>query len=121
MLTIGKLAKLTGAPASAIRFYEKKKIIKPSRRTESGYRVFDESTIKEIIFLKSAQSCGLKLQDIAQIGKASNQCQAIQKLLLFRQSETENKILELKASLKRIRAALQSCKDADTQDLCKCL
>jgi predicted site-specific integrase-resolvase len=44
MLTIGKVAKLTGFSTSAIRYYERQGLLHPTRLS-SGYRRYDENTI----------------------------------------------------------------------------
>ncbi len=55
-LQIGELAKLFGITTHAIRFYEKKNLIKPCHITDAGYRLYDYLAIaklEEILMLRS--------------------------------------------------------------------
>ena len=66
MIKIGDLAKLSGVTVKAIRFYEKKKLLTPAEvNFYTGYRYYDENSIKrlaEIVYLKKL---GFSLKEIA--------------------------------------------------------
>lgn len=66
MIKIGDLAKLSGVTVKAIRFYEKKKLLIPAEVDfYTGYRYYDENSIKrlaEIVYLKKL---GFSLKEIA--------------------------------------------------------
>ena len=52
--TIGDLAKQLNITTRTIRYYDQKGLVKPSRVSESGYRVYSNEQIKQlklIIFL----------------------------------------------------------------------
>ena len=63
-LTIGELAKRVGLNTSALRYYEKQKLLKPIHRTESGYRHYAEEAEETIKFIQRAQQLGFSLSDI---------------------------------------------------------
>lgn len=47
---IGEIAKLANVNIETIRFYERKNLIHPTKRLESGYRIFsDECPILSLI------------------------------------------------------------------------
>jgi len=62
-LTIGQVAERTGLATSAIRFYEEKGLVRPSR-TPSGHRVFHRSAIRRLSFILVAQQLGYPLTEI---------------------------------------------------------
>lgn len=62
-MKIGELAARSDLPASTLRYYEAIGLIPPPRR-ESGQRVFDDSILKTLAFIKLAQEIGFSLQEI---------------------------------------------------------
>ena len=63
-MTIKEVEKETGLTRSNIRFYEKEKLIEPSRNEKNGYRDYskkDIETIKKIAFLRTL---GISVEDI---------------------------------------------------------
>jgi MerR family Zn(II)-responsive transcriptional regulator of zntA len=67
MFTIGKLAAQGGVSADAIRYYEKQGLLRPARKTEAGYRLYDRNAARRIQFIKHAQDCGFTLAEIRQL------------------------------------------------------
>ena len=66
-LKVGELAKLTGLTAKTIRYYELLKLIPEPRRTETGYRLYSETDVQRLEFIKKAKQIGLSLEDIRDI------------------------------------------------------
>lgn len=65
-MTIGELAERTGIAASAIRYYEEKKLLRTPRRV-SGRRVFDDDAIAELTVVQLAKDAGFTLAEIRQL------------------------------------------------------
>ncbi|MEE9256611.1 MAG: MerR family transcriptional regulator [bacterium] len=66
-IPIGKAAEATGLSPKAIRYYEKKGLLPARPRTEGGYRLFEESDIKRLLFIRRAKELGVPLRQIAGI------------------------------------------------------
>ncbi|MFN8369785.1 MAG: MerR family transcriptional regulator [Bacteriovoracaceae bacterium] len=64
MITISKLAKLSGVSEKAIRLYEKRGLISKPNRHDNNYRFFNEEHVKEIKKILSLKSLGLSLKEI---------------------------------------------------------
>jgi MerR family transcriptional regulator, redox-sensitive transcriptional activator SoxR len=64
-LTIGHLAERAGVATSAIRFYESKGLI-ASVRTTGNQRRYEQSTLRRIAFIRTAQRVGLTLEEIGE-------------------------------------------------------
>ena len=62
-VSIGFVAKRTGAAVSAIRFYESKGLV-PSVRNAGGHRTFRRSVIRRVSFILIAQGLGYSLEQI---------------------------------------------------------
>lgn len=66
---IGKLAKLSGASAKAIRHYESLGILGPVHRA-GRYRVYTDDHVEAIRLIRQAQALGFKLSEIRPLGRA---------------------------------------------------
>ena len=63
LLSIGETATRLGIATSALRFYERKGLIK-SIRTTGGQRRFARDVLRRVSFIRAAQEVGLPLRDI---------------------------------------------------------
>lgn len=61
------LAKAAGVGAETLRFYEQKGLVEEPRRSASGYRLYQESDLERLRFIRRSQDLGFSLQDIKQI------------------------------------------------------
>ncbi|OZH51919.1 transcriptional regulator [Hydrocoleum sp. CS-953] len=67
-MKIGQVAAVSGLPIKTIRYYEDMGLLKPSvERSQSGYRLFEESVLGRLSFIKRAKSLGLSLREISEI------------------------------------------------------
>ena len=64
LLTIGRLAQRANVSTSMLRFYERAGLLKPARRSGSGYRLYSEEAEETLIFIRRAQRLGFSLEDI---------------------------------------------------------
>jgi len=62
-LTIGQLAERAGVATSAIRFYETRGLL-TSDRTTGNQRRYQQSTLRRVAFIRTAQRVGLTLEEI---------------------------------------------------------
>jgi len=65
-MRIGAVAETLGIASSAIRYYERRGLIRPIGRV-AGRRELDEHTITTLRFLKLAQSAGFTLAEVQQL------------------------------------------------------
>lgn len=63
----GELAKQGGVSVEAIRFYERKGLLKEPPRTNSGYRSYGEGDVRQLGFIRQAKSLGFSLKEIRTI------------------------------------------------------
>lgn len=62
-MTIGELSRASGLPASTLRYYEKKGIIRVAR-DQNRRRVYQESDVAWIQFVQRLKETGMLLSDI---------------------------------------------------------
>ena len=67
MLTIGKVAESADVTTDSLRFYEREGLIRPAKKTDSGYRLYTQEAIRRIAFIKHAQQCGFSLAEIREL------------------------------------------------------
>lgn len=73
IMTIKEVEKQTGLPRSNIRFYEKEKLLEPSRNDQNGYRNYTEKDIEMIKKIAWLRTLEISIDDIRRIisGNAS--------------------------------------------------
>jgi MerR family redox-sensitive transcriptional activator SoxR len=64
LLTISEVSRRSGVAASALRFYEERRLIE-SERAGSGHRRYPRAVLRRIAFIVFAQRMGLTLQEVA--------------------------------------------------------
>jgi MerR family transcriptional regulator, redox-sensitive transcriptional activator SoxR len=64
-LTVGQLAERAGVATSAIRFYESRGLIR-ARRTTGNQRRYEQSELRRVAFIRTAQRVGLSLEEIGE-------------------------------------------------------
>jgi DNA-binding transcriptional MerR regulator len=66
-MRIGELAKRAGVSVQAIRFYERRRLMRTPRRTPAGYRIYSEQDLESITLIKKMQRFGFKLVEIRRV------------------------------------------------------
>ena len=64
---IGEAAKRSGVTAKMIRHYESLRLLKAPRRTEAGYRLYDEADIHTLRFIRRSRDLGFAMKEIQQL------------------------------------------------------
>ncbi|MFP2934155.1 MerR family transcriptional regulator [Pyxidicoccus sp. 3LG] len=64
MLTISQFADRSGIPPSALRFYERKGLLRPASRRENGYRAYAPGQVAEARFISSLRAANIPLSSI---------------------------------------------------------
>ncbi|WP_119066962.1 MerR family DNA-binding transcriptional regulator [Rubrobacter indicoceani] len=125
-LRIGEVAKLVGLPAKTLRYYEELGLISPSRQENSGYRVFGWREMEQIEFVKRAKLMGLSLEQIrtlveaAEDGVRSGVLHRLEDMLDEKLSETERKLVELRAFRESLLEYRGLVAVAEEESLCRC-
>ncbi|MGA2857991.1 MAG: MerR family transcriptional regulator [Candidatus Sulfotelmatobacter sp.] len=66
-MRIGELAKRGGVSVQAIRFYERRRLMRTPRRTAAGYRIYSEAELEIVTVIKKMQRFGFKLAEIRRV------------------------------------------------------
>lgn len=124
-MTIGALADAAGVNVPTIRYYERRGIIAEPPRTASGYRQYDQSVVRRILFIRRAQDLGFTLQEIQDLlglrvhDPAS--CEVVEEATRSKLRSVESKLRELERLRGILNRLLQSCADRETTSECPVL
>jgi MerR family mercuric resistance operon transcriptional regulator len=115
-LTIGKVARRAGVEVKTIRFYERQALIIPPPRSATGYRLYPESTIQRLRFIRRAKKLGFSLKEIKELLVLQEDPQATCGDIMAR---AEHKLADINRridDLKKMRDALKILTDACSRD-----
>lgn len=113
MYRIGQLAKLADVTPDTIRFYEKKGMMDHELRTEGGFRLYNDSDLQRLKFIRYGRQLGFTLDAIRdllsiRIDPEQHTCKESKTIVQQRLSEVDAMIAELQhmqRSLKRLNDA----------------
>lgn len=110
MYRIGELAKMADVTPDTIRYYEKQQMMEHEVRTEGGFRLYTESDLQRLKFIRHARQLGFSLESIREllsirIDPEHHTCQESKGIVQERLQEVEARIAELQSmqrSLQRL-------------------
>lgn len=112
-IQIGQVARQTGVSVDAIRFYEKQRLLGPSRRTEGGFWLFGTEDLQNIQFIRGAQALGFSLTEIRELivlqGRQHEACSHVRDMLTTKLGLVRQKISELRKLERHLIVDLGEC------------
>lgn len=123
--TIGQLAKQAKLNTQTIRYYERRRLLLPSERSESGYRFYTSAELRRILFIKNAQDLGFTLKEIQELlnlrNKASQSCAGVQKKAEKKLEDIRDKMRALKKMERVLVELVSDCKSKSVSSSCPIL
>jgi len=116
-MTVGQVARQAGVGVETVRFYEKKHLLEEPIRRASGYREYDNETIRRLRFIQRAKELGFTLSEIRELLSLrcfEQPCNAVREQAEAKVAEIEAKVamlLRMKEVLRRL--ASSCCKQSD--------
>lgn len=106
MLQIGELSEKTGVSTQAIRYYERVDLLPEPERAANGYRIYDASDVKRLLFIKGARALDFSLDDIAGVLALRDRdvppCEHVLEMMRMQITQVTERIRELE----RLRSEL---------------
>lgn len=125
VLTIGKLALAAGTEDQTIRYYESIGVLPKPDRNSSGYRVYEETAIGRLLFIKRAKDVGFTLKEIKtliSLAESSNiKCDEIQEFVEAKLTRVQEQIVHLKQIESGLGELVGQCRSAETISNCPTL
>ena len=112
--SIGEVAVLTGVSVETLRYYERRRLLKPPPRTDGGFRRYGSDVVAHVTFIKQAQSLGLSLDDVHQLltglqHQSLASCRKVHDLLEKRVEELDARVAELRTLRNTLGLHLAAC------------
>jgi MerR family transcriptional regulator, copper efflux regulator len=107
---VSELAERVGLPPSTVRFYEQAGLL-PARRSESGYRLFDDRAVQRIEVISTGKRLGLPLEEIRELllvwedGLCRDVREWLRPMILNQITGAERRAAEIDAFIERLRKA----------------
>jgi DNA-binding transcriptional MerR regulator len=118
-IQIGVVGRRTGLSVDAIRFYEKQGLLRPPPRSNGGFRLFHEEDVRDLEFIRGAQTLGFSLEEIRALislrAATPEPCAEVERLLAMKLGLIREKIGRLKALESELLVALRNCRQASRQ------
>jgi Cu(I)-responsive transcriptional regulator len=116
-MTIGQAAKSSSVSAKMIRHYESIGLLSKAQRTQSGYRLYDETDVHTLRFIQRARSLGFPLETIRTLlalwrnrRRSSSQ---VKDLATRHVKDLEQKIAEMQSMVRTLKHLAHNCHGDD--------
>ena len=104
MYKISELSKKSGLSRSTLLYYDSIGLLKPSRRTESGYRLYDEDDVQRLERICAYRDMGIALSAIRGLLRETSEDAEILEFALF---NMEKQIGEIRRKQTKIMQAIR--------------
>lgn len=124
LLKVGEVARLTGLSVKTLHHYEERGLAEPTRRTETGYRLYGEEAVARLKFIKRAKLLGLTLEEIKELVSLAAGCNRgeilprLEDVLEDKLEEAERKMRELAAFKDSLLYYRERLAEADPEESC---
>ena len=112
-MKIGELAKLAHTQNETIRYYEREGLLPQAARSEANYRVYDESHVKRLAFIRHCRSLDMTLGEIRTLlhfkDSPEENCGEVNALLEEHIAHVATRIAELKTLEKELKRLRKQC------------
>ena len=119
-MNIGVAAAQSGVSAKMIRYYESIELIAAGRRSDAGYRIYGDSDVHALRFVKRARSLGFSLDQIRELLSLwQNKSRAsgdVKQIALGHVTELNQRIAELTEMRDTLQNLARCCHGDDRPD-----
>lgn len=124
-VTIGRLAKAAGVNIQTIRYYERLKLLAPTARRPSGYRLYGAAEVQRLRFIKNAQKLGFTLREIVDLlnlrVSSAARCGDVQRRAQAKLAHVEAKVHDLEALAQALKDLIRACRAGQPTNRCPIL
>ncbi|HEX2894433.1 MAG TPA: MerR family DNA-binding transcriptional regulator [Marmoricola sp.] len=119
-MRIGEAAEAAGIATQTIRFYERRGVLPQPPRGPNGYRDYDASVLAQLAFIRSGQSAGLTLVELASIlgqrREGAVPCAHVRSLLMTKMKDIRIRQEELAALERELEGLISRSHRLDPAD-----
>lgn len=112
-MNIGEAATASGVSTKLIRYYESIGLVPKATRTEAGYRVYTDTDVHLLRFIKRARTLGFSIERIQTLvslwHNKRRPSREVKRIALEHVAELETKIRELRAMRDTLQELARAC------------
>jgi len=120
LVRISDLADQAGVTTKTLRYYERIGVLPAPSRSPSGYRDYRPDVLERLGFIRAGQAVGLSLGEIRQVvalrDRGETPCDHVYRLLQRRTADLDERIDELQALRRDLRALTKRARRLDPAD-----
>ncbi len=121
-MKIGEIANLTGCSVQTIRFYEKEGLLESQRRSDGNFRLYDETAVEQLNFIRHCRSLDLSLPEIRQLiglrSSPESRCDEVNQMIDRHIDQVEERIKELDGLMRQLVELRSHCASERTVEQC---
>jgi DNA-binding transcriptional MerR regulator len=108
---IGEVAARAEVSVDTVRYYERLKLLPRARRSSGGFRLFDETAIDRVLFIKQAQELGFTLDEIKGLlaTGGAEECRKVHDLLSEKLHELDGRLESMRKFRRVLARHLSEC------------
>ena len=115
-LSIGLVARRTGATVPTVRYYEEIGLLPPVNRTEAGQRSYDEATVRRLVFIRRCRDFGFSIDQVRELVRLVDEpdrpCAEARGIAARHLVEVQRKLAELQSLEASLNAFVCGCDTA---------
>lgn len=119
-MKIGVAAKRSGLPSKTVRYYDDIALVSPVSVGENGYRNYEDSDVRKLLFVRKARSFGFSIEDcrdLLSLYEDRNRASAdVRKIAQERIAEIDRKLEELQSLRKELGLLVTACNGDNRPD-----
>ncbi len=118
VMAIGQLARAGNVNIDTVRYYERKNLLMPDARTQSGYRQYSGESVRRLRFIRKAQGLGFSLKEIGNMLDMSTstdaECGNIKQYAEKKIDDIQARISDLKKIRDGLKQIAKACPGGDS-------
>ena len=124
LLTVADVGRRTGVSRKALRLYEELGLVEPVARTDAGYRLYDDESLRRIGLVNRAKVLGLTLHETGEFLHVAEGCcgenhPELAALVEAKLAETHRRIQELATLRETLEGVLDRLARTEGQHRCE--
>ena len=112
-LSRGEIARRTGVNLETIRYFERIGILPAPPRTEGGHRVYDETHVRTLGFVRRARNLGFSPEEVRTIielgGPENAPCAEVREIAAHHLQQVRSKIADLTEIERLLARTIEHC------------
>lgn len=124
-LMIGELAKKVGVNIETVRYYERRGLLLPTSKMESGYRLYNKEALKHLEFIRYSKKLGFTLKETEELLRLRISPKArsdnIREKVKSKLCEIDNRIKGLQTMRKVLNKLIKDCCAGQPTEKCPIL